>query len=245
VRVGGVPDWSGMVSFLGLVIPVDGLQEDASIVIESIGMFQATFLTKVRIAWAALAFDEAAEDMAVPIWSLNDIRSARFDYGTPYGMASVIAFLGMLGVGVSSWIHRPRRAHAVRCVAIVTVGLVVTILSVVAVHLEVFALRIERAMFGGTSVSQDYGYLDGLDLVGVASDLNQVLPAGTPVAVCFFGGDAKRHIMSNRVRYQFYPIRVLTKASIVLAFAGHEETCGVSPGDRLMGRPLYTLYRSP
>lgn len=244
VRVGGVADWSGDVRWLGLAIPVERTREDAT-VIESVALVQETFLERTHIVWTALAFDEAAEDMAVPILSLNTIRSARFDYGTPYGMASIIALLGMLGFGVSRWVRRPHSERFVRCSAIVVIGLMVTTLAVVAIYLEVFALRIERAVFGGTSASHDYRYLDGVDLVDVAADLNDILPVGTSVAVCFFGSDSERHIMSNRVRYQFYPIKVLPKAKTLLAFSGREQTCGVSPEDRLVDRPLYTLYRSP
>jgi hypothetical protein len=53
-----------------------------------------------------------------------------------------------------------------------------------------------------------------------------------------------RHIVSNRVRYQFYPIRVRSNARYLLVFAQHQETCGVSRDDLLIERPLYALYRS-
>ena len=244
VRVADSPDWLGEIHRLGLVLPLGEHGSDEPIAIESIGVFAPTVLTGLRVAWAALELDATADDMAVPIWSLNAIRSVRFAHGTPYGYAGIVALLGILTIGAAGWI---RRATASRRVARAGLGIVivaVAVLSVSGVYLEVDAWRIERAVFGGTTSAQDYTYLDGLDLVGVANDLNQTLPPGASVAVCFFGDDAMRHIVSNRVRYQFYPIYVRSKARYLLVFAQHQETCGVSRDDLLIERPLYALYRS-
>jgi len=242
LRVVDAPDWSGEIRRLGLVLPVGEAGEP--ITIESIGVFAPTVLTRLRVAWASLELDATADDMAVPIWSLNAIRSVRLDHGTPYGYAGIVAFIGILTIGAAGWI---RRATASRRVARAGRGIVivaVAVLSVSGVYLEVSAWRIERAVFGGTTSAQDYTYLDGLDLVGVANDLNQTLPPGASVVVCFFGDDGQRHIISNRVRYQFYPIYVRSKARYRLVFAQHQETCGVSRDDLLIERPLYALYRA-
>ena len=244
VRVADSPDWSGEIRRLGLVLLVGEHGSDEPIVIESIGVFPPSVLTRLRVAWAALELDATADDMAVPILSLNAIRSVRFAHGTPYGYTGIVAFLGILTIGAAGWI---RRATASRRVARAGLGIVivaVAVLSVLGVYLEVDAWRIERAVFGGTTSAQDYTYMDGLDLVGVADDLNQTLPPGASIAVCFFGDDGRRHIVSNRVRYQFYPIRVRSKARYVLVFAQHQEACGASRDDLLIERQLYALYRS-
>lgn len=237
------PDWSGEIRRLGLALPLGEHGSDEPIAIESIGVYPPSVLTRLRVAWAALELDATADDMAVPIRSLNAIRSVRFAHGTPYGYAGIVAFLGILTVGAAGWIRRTIASRRVARVGLGIVIVVVALLSVSGVYLEVDAWRIERAVFGGTTSAQDYTYLDGLDLVGVANDLNQTLPPGTSVAVCFFGDDGMRHIVSNRVRYQFYPIYVRSKARYLLVFARHQEPCEVTRDDLLIERPLYALYR--
>lgn len=244
VRVADSPDWSGEIHRLGLALPLGEDGSDEPITIGSIGVFAPTVLTRLRVAWAALELDATADDMAVPIRSLNAIRSVRLDHGTPYGYAGIVAIIGVLTIGAAGWIRRARLSRLVGHAGLVVLIVVIIVLSALDVYLEVSAWRIERAVFGGTTSAQDYTYLDGLDLVGVANDLNQTLPPGTSVAVCFFGDGAMRHIVSNRVRYQFYPIYVRSKARYLLVFAQHQETCGVSRDDLLIERPLYALYRS-
>jgi hypothetical protein len=73
VRVADSPDWSGEIHRLGLVLPLGEHGSDEPIAIESIGVFAPTVLTGLRVAWAALELDATADDMAVPIWSLNAI----------------------------------------------------------------------------------------------------------------------------------------------------------------------------
>ncbi len=244
VRVDDSPDWSGEIRRLGLAFPLGEHGSDEPIAIESIGMFAPTVLTRLRVGWAALELDATADDMAVPIWSLNAIRSVRLDHGTLYGYAGIVAFIGVLTIGAAGWIRRATASRRVARAGLAVVIVVVAVLSVSGVYLEVSAWRIERAVFGGTTSAQDYTYLDGLDLVGVANDLNQTLPPGASITVCFFGDDKMRHIISNRVRYQFYPIRVRSKARYLLVFAQHQETCRVTRDGLLIERPLYALYRS-
>jgi hypothetical protein len=60
------------------------------------------------------------------------------------------------------------------------------------IYLEVDAWRIERAVLARRPLR--ITLFGRLDLVGVANDLNQTLPPGASVAVCFFGDDAMRHM---------------------------------------------------
>ena len=242
LRVADSPTWSGEIRRLGLALPIGEAEEP--IAIESIGVFEPTWWTRLRVTWAGFGLDAVAEDMAIPLWSLNTIKPIQVDHRALGEYASIVALLGMLTIGIGRWIRSARGARRLTCAGLGIVIVVVAVFTGLALSLEVDAWRIERAVFGGTTSAQDYTYLDGLDLVGVANDLNQMLPPGTSVAVCFFGDGAMRHIVSNRVRYQFYPIYVRSKARYLLAFAQHQETCGVSRDDLLIERPLYALYRS-
>ena len=244
VRVADSPDWLGEIHRLGLVLPLGEHGSDEPIAIESIGVFAPTWWTSLRAMWAGFGLDAVAQDMAIPLWSLNTIEPIQVDHRALGEYASVVALLGLLIIGIGHWVRSARGARRLTRVGSGLVIVAVVVLSVLGVYLEIFAWRIERAVFGGTTSAQDYTYLDGLDLVGVANDLNQTLPPGTSVAVCFFGDGAMRHIVSNRVRYQFYPIYVRSKARYLLVFAQHQETCGVSRDDLLIERPLYALYRS-
>ncbi len=209
MRVADSSDWSGEIRRLGLVLPVGEAGEP--ITIASIGVFAPTWWTSLRAMWAGFGLDTVAEDMAIPLWSLNTIKPIQVDHRALGEYASVVALLGLLIIGIGHWVRNARGARRLTRVGSGLVIVVVVVLSVLGVYLEIFALRIERAVFGGTTSAQDYTYMDGVDLVGVANDLNQTLPPGTSVAVCFFGDGGQRHIVSNRVRYQFYPIYVRSK----------------------------------
>jgi hypothetical protein len=231
VRLDEAPEWSGTVRNLGLLM-VAG-ENGQPVVIESIVLFPASLLTQSRVRWEALALNDIAEDLAFPLWSLNTVRPVLVGARTLGSIASGAVCLGLVVLAVATL--RPIRPPVSRPLARTATGLIVCIavsVVVLAAYLETQAFRVEWAVFGARSSADDYRYMDGFDLVGTAANLNRALPAGTELAACLWGNPSARDLLSRRVRYELYPLRLTPSAGLLLEFDG-KTTCH-TPDDRLI-----------
>lgn len=244
VRLDEAPEWSGTVRNLGLLMVVG--ESGQPVVVESIALFPAGLFTQFRVRWEALALDDIAEDLAFPLWSLNTVRPVLVGERTLGSMATGAVSLGLVVLAFATL--RPVRPTLSRVLARTATGLILCVAvgwGVLAAYLEVRAFHVERAVFGARTSADDYRYMDGFDLAGTAANLNRVIPAGTELAVCLWGSPRARDLLSRRVRYELYPLRLTPDAALLLEFEDGQATCH-TPGDRLtLARPGYRVYQRP
>jgi hypothetical protein len=242
IRLDEAPEWSGTVQNLGLLIVVG--ESGQPVVIESIALFPAGLLTQSRAWWEALALDDVAEDLAFPLWSLNTVRPVMVGARTLGSIATGVVCVGLVLLVLTRL--KPVRPTLSRALAGTAIGLIVCVamgLVAVAAYLETRAFRVEWAVFGARSSADDYRYMDGFDLVGTAADLNRALPAGTELAACLWGNPRARDLLSRRVRYELYPLRLTPDATLLLEFDEGKTTCR-TPDDQLILSGLgYHVYQ--
>lgn len=242
VRLDEAPEWSGTVQNLGLLMVVG--ESGQPVVVESIALFPAGLLTQSRVWWEALALDDVAEDLAFPLWSLNTVRLVRVGARTLGSIATGAVCLGFVVLALATL--RPVRPTLSRALARTATGLIVCVamsLVAMAAYLETRAFRVEWAVFGARNSADDYRYMDGFDLVGTAADLNRALPAGTELVACLWGNPRARDLLSRRVRFELYPLRLTPDATLLLEFDDGKTRCRTPDDQLILSGPGYHVYQ--
>lgn len=215
-----LPHWSGLVSNLAVIMNTSGRTK--SVVVESVELFPDEWSTQWLMYSDQLSLDEVVDNLVLPLWSLNSVESIYVGATTLDSVASGLACLGLVVVGLvtlniipPSWSRRLGRA------ALATVMGIVVSLAVLGTYLEVRAFQVERRVFGG-GPSDDYRVMDRFDLVGIATELKRQFAPGTRMDVCF--GESPTSPRKWRIPFELFPLRVVNGASDVFVESDDGKT---------------------
>jgi hypothetical protein len=224
LRMDNMPDWSGTIKTLGVVLVVG--EREQPVLIEGVALSSPGLAAGIQAQWNALGLDDAAEDRVFSLWAFNTVGAMRVGTGTLGGFSAwaVCAALVVVGLGRVALFRPSVSRGLVRAGLSVAMGVGVG-LAVLNGYVEARAFRIERAVFGPRDVVEDRQYSDGFDLVGMTADIRRRYPAGTRMDVCYWGEPSMRTVLSHRLRYELVPLRLTPDAKLVVEFDRGNVTC--------------------